>query len=66
LLIVVGIVFVVLGAMLAYAKFLRLSSLPGDFTWSGRNWQVSVPLGTSLLISVILTIVLNLLFMRRR
>ncbi len=42
--------------------------LPGDFEFGGRNWRVSVPLATSILISLVLTVLLNLAFwlMRRR
>lgn len=32
--------------------------LPGDFAWRGRNVQVFVPLGTCLLLSVVLTVVM--------
>ena len=66
LLIIAGIVLVVVGVTLTFAKSLRLGALPGDLTWSGRNWQISIPLGTSIVISVILTILLNVLFMKRR
>jgi hypothetical protein len=34
--------------------------VPGDIELGGRNWRVSAPLGTGLLISVVLTVVLNL------
>jgi hypothetical protein len=34
--------------------------VPGDIEVGGRNWRVSAPLGTGLLISVVLTLVLNL------
>lgn len=66
LLIIAGIVFVVVGVTLTFAKSLRFGALPGDLTWSGRNWQISIPLGASIVISVILTILLNVLFMKRR
>ena len=59
-----GIVLAVFGLALMWGR-LRLGSLPGDFTWSGRGWQVSIPLATSILISLVLTLVLNLLARRR-
>ena len=37
---------------------LPLGRLPGDLSWRGRNWTVSFPLATSLLLSVILSLVL--------
>ena len=36
--------------------------LPGDFEFGGRGWRVSVPVASSILISLVLTLVLNLLF----
>ena len=64
-LIAAGVVLVVLGIALSWGKFLRLGSLPGDFTWSGRGWQVSIPLATSIILSLLLTVALNLLARRR-
>lgn len=41
--------------------------LPGDLEFGGRGWRVSAPLATSLLISLLLTIALNLvLWIARR
>ncbi len=65
LLIAVGVVLVIAGLVFVFGRPLRLGSLPGDLSFSGRNWQIAIPLGTSLLLSVVLTIVLNL-FLRRR
>ncbi len=64
-LIVIGVLVVLMGLVLTFARNMKLGSLPGDFHWSGRGWQVWFPLGTSLLLSLVLTIVLNLLFRRR-
>lgn len=60
-----GVALVVIGLCLSFVKQLRIGALPGDFTWSDRNWQVSIPLGTSILISLLLTLVLNLVLRRR-
>jgi Protein of unknown function (DUF2905) len=65
LLIGAGIVLVIAGLFFLYAKPLRLGELPGDITLAGRTWQISILLGTSLLLSLVFTIVLNL-FLRRR
>jgi len=58
ILILVGLVFVALG--LLFAGFdrlhLALGRLPGDLLWRGRNWTVSLPLATSLLLSALLTL----------
>jgi hypothetical protein len=40
--------------------------LPGDFQFGGRNWQVYVPLASSILLSLLLTGVLNLVLMLAR
>ena len=65
LLIGAGIVLVIAGLFFLYAKPLRLGQLPGDVTLGGRAWQVTILLGTSLLLSLVFTIVLNLLLRRR-
>lgn len=65
LLIVIGVVFVVIGLLVSSWRALRLGSLPGDLHWSGRGWQVWLPLGTSILLSLVLTLVFNLFFRRR-
>jgi hypothetical protein len=58
ILIFLGIALVVLGLLLAALGRLHLplGRLPGDFTWRGRNWVVSVPLATSLLLSLLLSL----------
>jgi DUF2905 family protein len=65
LLIIAGLLLVVVGVIVSFARALRLGSLPGDLHFGGRGWQVWLPLGTSLLLSIILTLVLNLFFRRR-
>jgi len=40
--------------------------LPGDFQFGGRNWRVYVPLASSILLSLLLTGVLNLVLMLAR
>jgi hypothetical protein len=65
LLIVTGLVLVAVGAIVIWGRVFRLGSLPGDFTWSGRGWQVSLPLATCVILSVVMTLALNLLARRR-
>jgi len=56
LLVVVGVVF------LAGGRFgLPLGRLTGDFAYKGRNVSVFFPLGTSILISVVLSAILYLI-----
>jgi hypothetical protein len=57
LLLVFGVALVVLGAILAWGPRIPwLGRLPGDFSFGGENWHVFVPLGTSLLLSVLLSL----------
>jgi len=60
-----GVALVIVGLLFMWGRTLRLGPLPGDFTWSGKGWQVSIPIATCILISVILTVVLNLIARRR-
>ncbi len=46
-------------ALYAVAR-LGLPRLPGDFVLEGRNWKVYFPLATSILVSLLLTVLLNL------
>lgn len=62
LLVVGGVVLAVVGLVLVFAPNIPfLGRLPGDIRYDGGNVKVFAPLGTMLLISIILTIVLNLL-----
>ena len=63
LLISAGILLVIAGACVLLAeKFgLPLGRLPGDFAWRGKNSAVYFPLGSSLLLSVLLTLLLFIL-----
>lgn len=65
-LIATGVFLVALGLLVLLSKGFRLGGLPGDITWSGRNWSFTLMLGTSLLLSLVLTVVLNLLFRQRQ
>ena len=58
LLIMAGI-FAIVGLMLMLIP--SMPRLPGDIVVKRRNITIFLPLGTSLLLSIVLTIVLNLL-----
>ena len=60
LLVVGGLIALAGGAMLLAGR-LGIGRLPGDLAWRGENWSVYVPLGWMIVLSVVLTIVLNLL-----
>lgn len=67
-LIVLGVVIVAVGAalMLAGRLHIPVGKLPGDFTYRGKNTVVYFPLGTSLVVSIVLTIVLYVISRVRR
>jgi hypothetical protein len=62
LLLGLGLLLIVIGAVLVVAARvgLPLGRLPGDLSYRGKNVTVFIPLGTSILISVVLSIVLYL------
>ena len=64
----VGLLLVLIGAMLLLAGRLGfpLGRLPGDFSYRGKHVSVFFPLGTSILISVLLSILLYLITRFRR
>lgn len=60
-LIVLGLVIVVIGVVLLLAgKFpgLRIGRLPGDIYIARGNWTFYLPLATSILLSIILSLLL--------
>ncbi len=62
LLLVFGVLLVVIGgALMLFGRF----HLPGDFTLRSGNTTVYVPLATSIVLSLVATIVLNLVFRQR-
>jgi uncharacterized membrane protein len=68
LLVKLGILLILAGgAVYILARFgIHLGRLPGDISWQRKNVSVYFPLGTSILISVILSIILYLLARFRR
>ncbi len=62
LLIAAGLVLVVLGVIVLIAG--RLPRLPGDVVVQRPNVTVYVPLGTMILVSLVLTFLLNVLLRR--
>lgn len=56
------LLFLVGGALFLAAKFgLPLGRLPGDIRIEGQNGSFYFPLATSILVSVVLTVLLNLI-----
>jgi Protein of unknown function (DUF2905) len=63
-----GLALAVLGALvMAAARFgMPLGRLPGDFSFKGKNFSFYFPLGTSIAISVAVTVILYLIARMRR
>ncbi|TCL35812.1 DUF2905 family protein [Anaerospora hongkongensis] len=60
-----GVLLLLIGAIVSFGeKFFSLGRLPGDIFVEKENVKFYFPIVTSLVISVILTIVLNVLFRR--
>ena len=61
LLIVIGVILVILGAVFLLApKLPWLGKLPGDISFKRGNVSFYFPLGTCILISIILTLIMYL------
>lgn len=62
----IGAAIVAVGLLLMLLGRIGLFRLPGDLEFGGRNWRVYLPLGTCVLLSLILTLVLWLVYYLRR
>ncbi len=66
-LIVLGVVMLLAGGVLLLLGRLPWAGrLPGDITWQRGNLTVFAPIGTMLLISLLLTIILNIILRLRK
>ena len=63
-LVVIGLVLVVVGGLAMAGIRLPFGRLPGDIAITGDRGGLFVPLGTMLLVSIVLTVLFNL-FLRR-
>ena len=59
-LLIIGLVIAAIGALMMIGpKIPWLGHLPGDIHLRGKNWRFSFPIVTSIIISVVLTILIN-------
>lgn len=67
-LLAIGLLIAAIGAVLLLAgrMGLPLGRLPGDFAYRGRKVAIFFPLGTSILISVVLSLLFYLISVFRR
>jgi hypothetical protein len=64
ILLVVGLLIAGIGLLALLGVRLPLGNLPGDIRIEGERGTLVIPLATMLLVSVVLTILLNLLLRR--
>jgi hypothetical protein len=61
-LLVFGVLLAVIGGgLMLFGRF----HLPGDFTFRSGNVTVYIPIATSIILSIVLTVVLSLFFRQR-
>ncbi len=63
-LLVIGLVLVVAGGLAALGVRLPFGRLPGDIAIEGERGGIYIPIVTMIIVSVVLTVLLNL-FLRR-
>ncbi|MFI4910665.1 MAG: DUF2905 domain-containing protein [Sedimentisphaeraceae bacterium JB056] len=56
-LIITGIFLIVIGIVIVIGGKFNLFNLPGDISFGGKNWKVFFPIGTSIVISIVLTLI---------
>ena len=63
-LILVALVLAAVGVLFLLGSRLGLGRLPGDFSWGRGNVRIYAPIATSIVVSILLTLVLNLVIRR--
>jgi len=61
---ILGAVLVLVGALMILGEKLGLGRLPGDIVVERKGFRFSAPVATSILLSLLLTLILNLFFRR--
>jgi hypothetical protein len=62
ILLVFGVVLLIVGAAFILAEKLGLGRLPGDIVVEKKSFRLYVPIATSIVVSLILTAILNIAF----
>lgn len=63
-LVVIGVLLVIVGGLAMAGVRLPFGRLPGDIAITGERGGIFIPLGTTLLVSLVLTLLFNLLIRR--
>lgn len=64
LVLVIGLVLAVIGGLAAIGVRIPFGRLPGDISITGEHGGVYIPLGTMLVVSIVLTLLANFLLRR--
>jgi hypothetical protein len=64
IILIIGVVLVVVGGLAALGVRLPFGRLPGDIAIEGDRGGIYIPLGTMIVISMLLTLIFNV-FLRR-
>ncbi len=65
-LIAIGAIIVLTGVLLVALGKIGLFRLPGDLEFGDKNWRVYIPIGSCILISLVLTLIFWLISYFRR
>jgi len=65
-LILAGVSIALAGAMLMILGRIGLFKLPGDLVFNGKNWRIYLPIASSIIISIVLTLILWLIHYFRK
>jgi len=64
-LVVLGLLIIVSGLVMIYIdRIPYIGRLPGDINIHGKEWSIHFPIVTGIVLSLILTVILNLFFRR--
>ena len=65
-LVLTGIIIALCGGLIMVLGRVGLFKLPGDLEFGSRNWRIYLPIGSCILISIVLTVILWLVSYLRR
>ena len=61
---VLGVILVVVGGLAVLGVRLPFGRLPGDISFTGERGGIYIPLGSMILVSLVLTVLFNVFFRR--
>jgi hypothetical protein len=64
LVLVIGVVLVLVGGLAVFGVRLPFGRLPGDIAIEGERGGIYIPLGSMILVSLVLTVLFNIFFRR--